>query len=118
MFFRKLVYDLLGDRRPEEISFIHYNELRKQNKLCDSYAVFLGSWDIQRKGMMIGEPIAMDLLRAAAYKHLDIAVHEKKLLKKQLVVSVGKAIENAEDFMKYLKETYASKVHEWEGNQV
>ena len=108
------MFDLMEDRRPEEIHFNMYNEIRKRNRLCDSYMVFLGYWDVQRKGRMIYEPLAVDLLRASAYKRLDIAVHKKKeRTLKQMVIGDregGRTMKNADSFMSFLQEQYGSTV--------
>ena len=77
LFLRSILFDLFGDKKPEEISFLTYNELRKRNRLCDTYMVFVGSWDVYHKGQLLPEPLASDLLRASTYKRFNIPVYKK-----------------------------------------
>lgn len=77
LFLRSILFDLFGDKKPEEISFLTYNELRKRNRLCDTYMVFVGSWDVNQKGQLLPEPLASDLLRASTYKRFNIPVYKK-----------------------------------------
>lgn len=114
LFLRELIFDLFEDQKPEEITFMKYSEIRKQNKLCDNYVVFLGYWDFYRKGKMLAEPLAGDLLRASAYKRYNIPVHVYSKKEKKQITMVdhhgSHRIRNFNSLMEFLDDSYGYSV--------
>lgn len=114
LFLRELIFDLFEDQKPEDITFMKYSEIRKQNKLCDNYVVFLGYWDFYRKGKMLAEPLAGDLLRASAYKRYNIPVHVYSKKEKKQITMVDQhgshRIRNFNSLMEFLDDSYGYSV--------
>lgn len=114
LFLREIIFDLFDERKPEEISFMKYSVIRKQDKLCDDFVVFLGYWDYYRNGELFVEPLAGDLLRASAYKRYNIPVHVNKIKERKQITVVDQRdshrIRNFNSMMEFLDDSYGEFV--------
>lgn len=107
--------DLFSQSTRPTIHFIQNDALLKPRKLfCDQFLVVLRNWDSEGAGDFIPQPLAVDMVRAAAYKRAGVKPVMKTVSSKLNLVQVSRVtkrmILNERQLLAALQEKYNDTV--------
>ena len=114
--FMEYVYlDLFAPSIRPSIHFsVNDTLLRPRTLFCDRFLVVLRNWDSAGAGDFIPRPLAVDLVRAAAYRRAGVAPVTKKEGDKLNLVQVSRVnkrrILNEQELFAALQKQFADKV--------
>lgn len=106
--------DLFAPSVRPVIHFSSDDTLQPRKLFCDRFLVALRNWDSAGAGDFIPQPLAVDLVRAAAYRRAGVAPAKKAAGEKLKLVQVSRVnkrrILNERELLAALQEAFAGTV--------